>query len=268
MMFKHKNIWIALIASIFVLFTSCNQKVESRKITIAISKAKPIAFYGKYSEWLLKGNSDIELVNMYDLGVDSALKVLDMCDGLLVTGGADVYPAWYGKIADTARCGSFDFYRDSLEIGLIHKALESKIPIVGICRGEQILNVALGGSLIIDIPTDHDTLIKHRLVDWKNCYHPVELIENTLLQSICQPTNLKVNSNHHQAVDVLSPQLSVSAYAPDGIIEALEWKQPEGKSFLIAVQWHPERLDSVNADLSLPICERFLKEAELYRLKK
>ncbi|MCK5776728.1 MAG: gamma-glutamyl-gamma-aminobutyrate hydrolase family protein [Bacteroidales bacterium] len=267
-MLSHKKILIFLIISVLFFFASCNQKTANKTITIAISKAEPIEFYGKYSEWLLKGNADVELINMYELGVDSALKILDMCDGLLVTGGADVYPAWYGKLADTARCGSFDFYRDSLEIGLIHKALERKIPIVGICRGEQILNVALGGSLIIDIPTDHDTLVKHRLVDWENCYHPVDLIENTLLQSICQPTNLQINSNHHQAVDVLSPQLKVSAYAPDGIIEAVEWKQPEGKSFLIAVQWHPERLDSANADLSLPICEKFLKEAELYHLKK
>jgi len=262
------KIFITLIASLLLFFVSCDQKSETSKLTIAISKAKPIEFYGKYSEWLLKGNPDVELINMYELGVDSALKVLDLCDGLLVTGGADVYPGWYGKLADTARCGSFDFYRDTLEIELIHKALERNMPIVGICRGEQILNVALGGSLIIDIPTDHDTIVKHRLIDWQNCYHPVELVENSMLQAICQPLNLNVNSNHHQAVDELSSELKVAAYAPDGIIEAVEWKNPNGKSFLLAVQWHPERLDTVNVDLSMPICKKFLAEAELFRLKK
>ena len=266
-MIKYKYLIYTLILSLFFVFSSCEQ-TKNHSITIAISKAKPEAFYGKYSEWLLKGNPDVILINMYELGVDSALKVLAHCDGLLVTGGADVYPGWYGKLADTARCGSFDFYRDSLEIELITQAIKTKMPLVGVCRGEQILNVTLGGSLIIDIPSDHDTMIKHRLVDWENCYHPVELLDHSMLQSICQPNDLLVNSNHHQAVDVLSKQLSVAAYAPDGIVEAVEWKNPEGKGFLLAVQWHPERLDTVNAALSMPICKKFLAEAELFRLKK
>ena len=265
-MINRKHLIYTLILSFLFVFSSCEQS-QKQKLTIAISKAKPIVYYGKYSEWLLKGNPDIELINMYELGVDSALKVLADCDGLLVTGGADVYPGWYGKLADTARCGSFDFYRDTLEIKLITQAISNKMPVVGICRGEQILNVTLGGSLIIDIPTDHDTTVKHRLVDWRNCFHPVEIVEKSMLQSICQPQDLQVNSNHHQAVDVLSSQLSVSAYAPDGIVEAVEWKDPTDKSFLIAVQWHPERLDTVNADLSLPICKKFLAEAELFRLQ-
>lgn len=263
---KYIRLIYVLILFIFIIASSCEQpKLE--RITIAISKAKPIENYGKYSEWLKKVNPDIELINMYELGVDSALIILEDCDGLLVTGGADVYPGWYGKLADTARCGSFDFYRDTLEIELINKALNMKMPIVGICRGEQIINVALGGSLIIDIPTDHDTIVKHRLIDWKNCFHTVELVEESLLQSICQANNLSVNSNHHQAVDRLSTQLKVSARAHDGIVEAVEWNHIKDKSFLLAVQWHPERLDSVNAELSTPISKAFYLEAKKYHLK-
>lgn len=262
----HKTILFLALLSFILSFSSCN--IENEKIVIAISKAKPDKYYGNYPIWIHKANSEVEIINMYELGVDSALQVLETCDGLLVTGGADVYPGWYGKIADTARCGSFDFYRDTLEMGLIRKAMKLKMPIIGICRGEQIINVTLGGSLIIDIPTDRDTTVKHRQEDWENCYHPVVLAESSLLNKICNPRNHKVNSNHHQAVDKIAADLKPSAFAEDGIIEAVEWKNPENKSFLLAVQWHPERLDSVNAGLSLPIAREFIIEAAKYQQEK
>jgi len=254
------------ILALLNIFSSCDVKEE--KIIIAISKAKPIEFYGQYTKWVHKANSKVEIINMYELGLDSALKVLNICDGLLVTGGADVYPGWYGKLSDTARCGSFDFYRDTLEMKLIAKAIEMKMPVVGICRGEQIINVSLGGSLIIDIPTNYDTIIKHRLIDWKNCFHQVNITKNSLLDRICKPDDFTTNSNHHQAIDRISDQLVAVASTKDGIIEAVEWKEPNNKSFLIAVQWHPERLDSVNASLSLPIAREFLFQASQYHDQK
>jgi len=256
--------FIYLIIAVF-LFQSCQPKEDI--LTIAISKAKPDKYYGNYPKWVHKANSEVKIINMYELGVDSALKVLDQCDGVIITGGADVYPEWYGKIADTARCGSFDRYRDTLEIELIRKAIDLKMPLLGICRGEQIINVSLGGSLIIDIPSDHDTIIKHRLVDWENCYHEIALIEGSMLSILCQGNDKTVNSNHHQAIDDLAPALKITALAEDGIIEAVEWRDPENKNFMMAVQWHPERLDSVNAILSLPIIREFIIQAKHYNRK-
>jgi len=262
-MILKKTLLFLLTAIILLSFSTCIH--EDENLIIAISKAKPDKYYGNYPVWIHKANSNVEIINMYELGVDSALQVLKLCDGLLVTGGADVYPGWYGKLGDTARCGSFDFYRDTLEMSLIRKAMKLKMPIIGICRGEQIINVTLGGSLIIDIPTDHDTIIAHRQEDWKNCYHSVVLAESSLLNKVCHPKSYKVNSNHHQAVDRIAADLKPSAFAEDGVIEAVEWKNPENKSFLLAVQWHPERLDSVNVDLSLPIVREFIFQAAEYQ---
>ena len=256
----------------FILFLlpflnqACQHKQTSHDpLLIAISKAKPDQYYAKYPAFVKKAKSDAEVINMYSLGLDSALRSLDQCHGLIISGGADVYPEWYGKLADTARCGSFDRYRDTLEIKLIKKAMALKMPILGICRREQIINVSLGGSLMIDIPTDHDTLIKHRMVDWQKCYHEIEFLENSILSKISAGNDKTVNSNHHQAIDRLSSYLKITALAEDGIIEAVEWKNPNDKSFMLAVQWHPERLDSVNTLLSLPIINEFIIEASAYQ---
>lgn len=259
---------LSLICFIFlILFSSCNQ-ANDKKLLIAISKAKPIEFYGNYSTWVKKAAPDAEIINMYELGVDSALLILEKCDGLIIAGGADVYPEWYGQIDDTSKCGAFDRYRDTLEIELIKKAIKHKMPLVGICRGEQILNVSLGGSLIIDIPTDYDTLIKHRQDDWENCYHKVDIVGESLLISIIKQESGMVNSNHHQAIDRLAKDLIITSQAKDGIPESVEWKLKEGKGFLLAVQWHPERLDTVHPGMSLPILNQFINEAKNYNFPK
>lgn len=264
---KRKSLYhLSLLLLLAIIANAC--QTEKKELIIAISKAKPDKWYGNYPEWVHKADSKIKIINMYELGLDSALKVLDHCDGLIISGGADVYPGWYGKLADTLHCGEFDRYRDTLEIKLIRKAIHLKMPLVGICRGEQILNVSLGGSLIIDIPTDHDTTIKHRLIDWENCYHQVDLVKGSLLSKLSSQEQGKVNSNHHQAIDRLATDLKISSIAEDGIIESVEWKNPKDKGFMIAVQWHPERLDTVNPELSLPIIREMLFQARQYHTHK
>ncbi|NPD44987.1 gamma-glutamyl-gamma-aminobutyrate hydrolase family protein [Lentimicrobium sp. S6] len=257
---------LSLLLFIAFVLNACQN--NERELTIAISKAKPDKWYGNYPQWVHKADSKVKIINMYELGLDSALQVLDYCDGLIISGGADVYPGWYGKLADTANCGAFDRYRDTLEIELIRKAMALKMPLVGICRGQQILNVSLGGSLIIDIPTDHDTVIKHRLVDWENCFHQIQLTKGSLLSKLSSQSEGKVNSNHHQAIDQLADDLKISSIARDGIIESVEWRNPKDKGFMIAVQWHPERLDTVNPELSLPIIREMLFQAEQYHTYK
>ncbi len=148
-----KNLFLKILAVSFVIFGyGCTPLHENHRVTIAISKAVPDSNYINYFKWLRFGDSTVIYKDMYHLSYDSALLVLKNCDGLLLTGGTDVYPGRFGKEKDTSRCWEPDFKRDSLEFLLMHEALRSEMPIMGICRGLQVMNVYFGGSLIIDIP--------------------------------------------------------------------------------------------------------------------
>jgi len=236
---------------------SCVQS-QTETIKIAISKTND-----NYSSWIERNGKNTEWINLYSLSIDSALKMINTCDGLLVTGGEDVYPDYYGNISDTSRCGAIDHYRDSLELASIAFALEKKMPIFGVCRGHQILNVALGGTLIIDIPVDFDTSVIHRQNDWKNCYHEVDVILNSNLYNVSSVTSGIVNSNHHQGINITGQGLMISSYSKDSLPESIEWANSEGKGFLMAVQWHPERME-IDHPLSRNLAVEFLKEAANY----
>ncbi len=258
-----KKIFLLLL-SVAMLY-SCN-RIDKRKfsnVKIAISKEKRAGVLENYHNWLLRYDKTIEWVELYGMSVDSALTVARGCNAVLITGGEDVFPGIYGKIDDTARCGSFDRYRDSLEIALIRQAVENKQPLFGVCRGEQIINVALGGTLIIDIPSDYDTTVIHRQKDWRHCYHTVFLNKKSLLYEISKVVSDTVASNHHQGIEKSGTGLFVSARAADSLPEAVEWSASKNKSFLMAVQWHPERMPYEHP-LSKPLAIKFLKEAKKY----
>lgn len=246
-----------IIVLLFSLITACSSP-KAEKIKIALSKESP-----NYTQWLIRNNDQIATINLYGMSVDSALHVLSQCQGVLLTGGEDVYPGYYQKEIDTGRCGSFDHYRDSLELAVIHFAINNKIPVMGICRGEQILNVALGGSLIIDIPQDFDTTVIHRQDDWQRCFHPVSAVPGSMLIKITGADRDNVTSNHHQAIDRLANELFICAYADDSLPEAVTWKNPEGKGYLFAVQWHPERMKKGHP-FSNGLAAEFLKEAQRF----
>jgi putative glutamine amidotransferase len=246
-----------------LIFQSCDYDKSSvnPELRIAISKE---GNKGHYSGWLKRHNENIKWFNLYPLGIDSSLKLLETCDGLLLTGGEDVFPGIYGKINDTSRCGSIDRYRDSLEFALIATALNDKMPLIGVCRGEQILNISLGGTLHINIPTDFDTTVIHRQKDWRNCFHTVNLQTGSLLNIISGVTSGEVTSNHHQGIEILGKDLRISALSDDGLPEAIEWAEPENKGFLMAVQWHPERMDTLHP-LSASFAKKFISEATTFR---
>jgi putative glutamine amidotransferase len=199
---------------------------------------------------------------MYHLEIDSALKLFEECDGLLLTGGTDIYPGYYGKANDTSRCWEPDFKRDSIEIALIYAAMQQEKPILGICRGLQLLNVYLGGSLYIDLPSDLDTVIKHQCDNKYECFHDVSIAENSLLFEFAGQSAGLVNSNHHQGIEQLATPLIGIAYTNDGLIESIQWENKNKKPFLLGVQWHPERMDFDNP-LSGEIAKRYLKEVTL-----
>ncbi len=153
---------------------------------------------------------------------------LDGLDGLLLAGGSDVDPARYG-VTRGSRTGPPDSERDRLEAALVAEALERDLPVLAICRGLQLLNVALGGTLVQHVEG-------HQLPDGE-AGHPVAIVPGSRLQEILGVEEYSVNSRHHQCADRLAGGLEVAARAPDGVIEALELP---GKSFVLAVQWHPE----------------------------
>ncbi|MFP4469252.1 MAG: gamma-glutamyl-gamma-aminobutyrate hydrolase family protein [Bacteroidales bacterium] len=258
---KRSGIFRLIFLLSLLLSMSCGQ--ESERLKIAVSKISGDYNQNHYIRWLRQANPEADYIVMYDLPKDSVEIIFRECSGLLLTGGKDVYPGRYGQEADTARCGAFDLYRDSLEFGLIEMALERKMPVMGICRGQQILNVALGGTLYVDIPSDLNTAVLHRCEDWENCYHRVRLIPGGLLQQISGIREGVVNTNHHQAVDRLAGQLRVLATGEDGVIESVGWHDTLNNGWLLGVQWHPERLDSF-PELSGPLAGRFVREAEKY----
>jgi putative glutamine amidotransferase len=227
---------------------------------VAVSKTS-----GNYEKWLRDADPYVVIINMYGMTLDSALFILSTCQGLLLTGGEDVNPVYYGKLSELSKCEEINNYRDSLELALINRALLAGMPIFGICRGEQILNVALGGTLLTDIPTDAGTQVVHRCPPGsKECLHSVKIDQQSDLYQLTRVKNGIVNSYHHQAVDMIAPGMKITAFSENGVAEAIEREFPLGKSFIMALQWHPEKPDQ-DPGLSKPLADNFLEQIKKYK---
>ena len=184
-------------------------------------------------------------------------KFVNDFDGFLFTGGHDVSPSFYREeVSD--KCGECCPKRDEMETILLPMVLEQDKPVLGICRGLQLINVALGGSLYQDLPTQHPSSVCHRQpAPYDQPIHLVELIPNTPLQKCLGKDELPVNSCHHQGIKELASGLQPMAYAKDGLVEAV-WKP--GSRFVWAVQWHPEFSHKVDEN-SRKIFRAFVKAA-------
>jgi putative glutamine amidotransferase len=165
-------------------------------------------------------------------------ELLERLDGLVISGGGDVEPARY-QGADHAAIEHIDPERDASEIELAQMVVESGLPALNICRGAQVLNVALGGTLIEHLPDEVGDEIDHRATPEGYVYHSVAVAPDSRLIEIIGHSEIKSASWHHQAVRQLAPGLKPVAFAADGTIEALE--MPD-HPWLIAIQWHPENL--------------------------
>lgn len=166
--------------------------------------------------------------------------ILAACAGLLFTGGEDVDPARYGAAPHPA-AGAPQVTRDATEVALFEAARRMKMPVLAICRGIQLVNVAMGGSLIQDIPSERPSAITHDQPEGAAVRtHSVSVEPGTRLAAALGVTAVQVNSYHHQAVDRAAEGLRVVATAPDGLIEGVESIDPDW--WLVAVQWHPEDL--------------------------
>jgi gamma-glutamyl-gamma-aminobutyrate hydrolase PuuD len=183
-------------------------------------------------------------------------------DGLLLPGGMDVDPFHYGEEPHKL-LEEVDPLRDETELYLARRALKEDVPTFGVCRGEQLLNVAAGGSLYQDIAAQSpQEVIRHFqefAQEWPS--HSVEIKPDTLLASIVSDRRLRVNSYHHQAVRRLAPEFRIAATAPDGIVEAIESTR---HTFVLGVQWHPELLVD-QLDFNLALFRRHVEAAARYR---
>ena len=176
----------------------------------------------------------------------------ELCDGFLFTGGDDIAPERYGElIKDT--CGEIQYFRDDFEFNMLHQAMKASKPVLAICRGSQLVNVAFGGTLYQDIPSEKPSTILHRQKDFGSTpAHSVRLVADTPLSSLIKQEHMQVNSLHHQAIKKLGDGLEIMALADDGIVEALYLP---GEQYLRAYQWHPERMFDTDAQSRLIFAE-------------
>ncbi|OEH84936.1 hypothetical protein BHU72_07020 [Desulfuribacillus stibiiarsenatis] len=174
---------------------------------------------------------------------------LDSVDGLLLSGGEDVDPNRFGQ-HPIPKQGKITPDRDVLELSIIPKAIEKKIPIFAICRGIQVLNIACGGTLYQDINSQIPGTIKHsqNAPRWFGT-HYIDIADNSKLHKIVQTSSMKVNSYHHQSIHTLGDGLEIVAHSSDGVIEAVEGTE---NLYILGVQWHPEGMwerDSLQFEL-------------------
>lgn len=193
-----------------------------------------------------------------------AADYLDMTDGLLLSGGEDISPMLYGE-NPIKEVNLVSEERDYMEFGLFREALRRDMPVLGICRGIQLINAACGGTLYQDIHVQGTNILGHSPREtWRDAlYHPVQIKKDSRLYSIFNSEHLKVNSFHHQAVRTPAANFRVTAVAPDGIIEGIE---DPGKSFVVGVQWHPEDLTMKYPEF-LKLFRAFIHESECYKEK-
>jgi putative glutamine amidotransferase len=202
---------------------------------------------------LLPNSDDVSLAPDYIARVD----------GLLLTGGDDVHPRLYGE-APHPRIDLVDERRDAFEIALLQAAREREMPVFGICRGLQIINVALGGDLYQDVPSQADSAVGHAQKTLREGpWHEVEIRPGTRLAEILGETRTAVNSYHHQACRRVAQGLVATAATADGLVEAVE---DPTHPFFLAVQWHPEVLEGGDAASTRRLFLAFIAAAREFRL--
>jgi putative glutamine amidotransferase len=219
--------------------------IATQTLPAVVGERPPCWVMGRsYIEELRKVGAIPWIIPLIPQDPDTLQHIFDRLDGVFITGGVDVDPSCYGE-PKTDLCGATDHDRDAVEIALLRHALAGHLPVLAVCRGIQILNVACGGTLYQDVTAQVPSAMKHDYFPTpdkpsrKYLAHDIRVSAGSRLAGILGDAVVPVNSMHHQAIKDLAPGLTPTAIAPDGIIEGVEGDDAD---FLVAVQWHPEEL--------------------------
>ncbi len=220
--------------------------------------------FQNYPNWILAKSNDIEIVILsFEL---FNYQELEKCDGVILSGGVDSHPLFYkNPRIDYPLAQTFNEERDKFEINIFEMAQNLRIPILGICRGMQLINIALGGTLIQDLEENGNK--NHRKMQNIDGLHSIVVEKDSLFYEIANIDSGMVNSAHHQGIDQIADNLRASAWSDDRVVEALEYKDKSINSFLIAIQWHPERFINSNYQIpfSMNIKNAFLEASKIYK---
>jgi len=208
-----------------------------KSLTIGVTNCNKFDFY---NDWILDYHPSVKTLRLS--WEDDSFSRIDQCQGIVLTGGEDVHPRFYNRPEWLQYCYDDDVNeeRDELEWKVLEYSQRLKLPVLGICRGLQITNVFYGGTLIPDVPT-WGKFNHSKLPDDTDRYHTVKVDPGSALFETVREKEGMINSNHHQSVGKVGRGLIASAVSEDGVVEALERREP-GSSFLSLVQWHPERM--------------------------
>ena len=212
--------------------------------------------YFNYDKWL-KDEPGVGIIKLsYHV---NNLNEIKKCAGIILTGGQDINPRLYNQPDFLSYCdpNDIDERRDEFEWKIMQHIEEHQKPLLGICRGMQLANVFYGGTLVPDIPA-FGKFNHSKFKEGTDREHMVQVDVNSFLYKITKEEKGQVNSGHHQSVDMPGFGLVVNAMSPDGIIEGMERKEAEGRSYLMLVQWHPERMANLESSFSKNIKASFL----------
>lgn len=226
---------------------------------------KQLFLVRSYMQVLLQAGG-IPVLLSPDMDSSSMASCIELLDGFMLAGGGDVVPERFGEEA-IPELGETTPVRDAFELEILGKIIERQMPVLGICRGIQVMNVAIGGTLYQDLPAQYHpedlSPLSHKQEEpYEIPTHTVQIEPLSLLHSLTGQNELQVNSMHHQSVKAIAAPLRVVARATDGVVEALEHP---GLPFFLGVQWHPERLAD---EASRQLFKGFIKAASIYRRRK
>lgn len=223
--------------------------------------------HSNYCNWLQQQDKTLEIVT---LGPENYnLDMLDACSGLVLAGGIDITPTVYNK--DTLYDGrpeAFEPERDAFETAAFYRAQQRQMPVLGICRGLQLINCILGGTLRQDLAAAnaiHKAEVQPQTYRQFDKVHGLRINPDTYLYELTGHDRGVVNSAHHQCPDIIAGELVVTCFSDDGVPEGLEWKHKSNKPFLLCVQWHPERMhefDLQQSPLSLGLRDLFIQHCQ------
>jgi putative glutamine amidotransferase len=209
--------------------------------------------YANYERWILKTPGVKTIRLSYK---ENNLDDIKKCDGVVLSGGEDVHPRFYNKKEYIEYCDDIDERRDEFEWNVLDYTEANSVPLLGVCRGLQMVNVYFGGTLIPDIPSFGK--YNHSKFPKEDRYHSIDVDPNSMLMKIVGNAMGEINSAHHQSSDLVGRGLVANAFSPDGIVEGLERRNPHGKPYLLLVQWHPERMKPQESFFSESIRQSFI----------